>query len=360
MKAFQVSKLAHPNDISAYDSPTRVSAVGNGLTLMAIRSDIPIPKADGSKGQVLLDVNAAALNFFDILQSQGLYQTKPPLPFVLGAEVAGTISKTSPIPEGCPFKPGVDRVFGITQGAYAEHAMAEWKRLMPIPSNLSMAQASTVPLTATTSYLGIVIKGQAKPGEWVLVHGAAGGVGLAACQIAKAVGCKVIAAASTDAKRQFCVDKGGVDEVVDYTKDGWQNEVKRITGGRGVDIVYDPVGLVIPSLKCVAANARILVIGFAGGTIEKIPANLLLLKQASAVGVYWGATTENDPGTATQVTKGVLKLLSTNEIRPVVHSTIYRGPGEVLKGLKDIENRKIWGKGVVVIREEDGALKAKL
>nr|ODN97755.1 alcohol dehydrogenase [Cryptococcus depauperatus CBS 7855] len=339
MKAFQVSQLSHPSKIEA--------------------SDVPPPQADPTRGQVLIDVYAAALNFFDVLQAQGKYQSKhadapwalakPPLPFNLGVELAGIISETSPIPKGCPYKPG-DRVFGIAQGAFAEQAVANWKKLLPIPNSLSFAEASTVPLTATTSYLAIVHRGQAKPGEWVLVHGAAGGVGIAACQIAKAVGCKVIAVAATEAKRRFCMDHGRVDAVVDYTQHGWQNEIKRITGGPGVDIVFDPVGMLVPSLKCVKANARLLVIGFAGGVIEKVPANLLLLKHVSVVGVYWGAV-EDDSETAHQVNQGVLYLLSTGNVRPVVHSTEYKGIDNVPQGLRDIEDRKILGKGVVIIKD---------
>ncbi|UOH79124.1 hypothetical protein LQV05_000114 [Cryptococcus neoformans] len=252
-----------------------------------------------------------------------------------------------------------DRVFGITQGAFAEQAVAEWKRLLPVPKNLSLAEASTVPLTATTSYLAIVNRAQAKAGEWVLVHGAAGGVGIAACQIAKSLGCKVIAAASSDAKRQFCKDHGGVDEVVDYTKEGWQNKVKMMTDGKGVDIVFDPVGMIVPSLKCVNFNARILVVGFAGGTIENIPANLLLLKQASAIGVYWGATERKFSSSSSIHYLRIPNLsLSYSDIRPIVHSTPYKGIEGVVQGLKDIEERKVWGKGVVVIREEE--TKAKL
>lgn len=124
--------------------------------------------------------------------------------------------------------------------------------------------------TLTTSYAGIVDRGLAKKGDWVLVHAAAGGVGLAAVQIAKALGCRVIGTASTDEKRKIVQQKGGADEVVDYTQDGWQKEVMRMTGGKGVDVVYDPVGMVVPSLKCVGWNARVVVVGFAAGTIEKV------------------------------------------------------------------------------------------
>ncbi|WVQ82212.1 hypothetical protein IAT38_004340 [Cryptococcus sp. DSM 104549] len=342
MKAFSVKEWKHPSKISV--------------------SDVPVPVADPNKGEVLIDMYAAALNFFDILQSQGKYQTQPPMPFTLGVELAGKIAQDSPIPKGCPFKPG-DRVFGMAQGAYAEKCKADWRELLPVPENLSMAEACTVSLTSTTSYLGMVDRGLAKPGDWVLVHGAAGGIGLAGCQIAKVLGCKVIAACSSEAKRQFCVDNAGVDEVVDYTKAGWQDEVKRITKGKGVDVVFDPVGMIIPSLKCVAFGARIVVLGFAGGTIEKVPANLLLLKQVSVTGAYWGATQKQCPEQANIVIDAVLSLLASGGLRPVLHSTIYRGVGSVVQGLKDIEERKTWGKGVVLIREEDGTLvdsKAKL
>ncbi|WVQ82211.1 hypothetical protein IAT38_004339 [Cryptococcus sp. DSM 104549] len=335
MKAFSVKEFQHPSKISP--------------------SEIPSPVADPKKGEVLIDVYAAALNTFDILQSKGKYETQPSVPFTLGGELAGKIAQDSPIPKGCPFKPG-DRVFGMAQGAYAEKVVADWRVLYSAPDNISMAQACAVYLTSSTSYLGMVERGLAKPGDWVLVHGAAGKIGLAGCQIAKALGCKVIAACSSEAKRQFVIDNAGVDEVVDYTKAGWQNEVKRITKGKGVDVVYDPVGMIIPSLKCVAFGARIVVLGFAAGTIEKVPANLLLLKQVSLTGAYRGATLKQSPELHKTITDAVLSLLESGGLRPVLHSTTYRGLGSVVQGLKDLEERKQWQKGVVLIREEDGSL----
>ncbi|WWC61711.1 uncharacterized protein I303_104296 [Kwoniella dejecticola CBS 10117] len=339
MKAFQVKEHLHPSKISV--------------------SDIPISKPNTAKGEVLVDVHAAGLNFFDILQSQGKYQTQPPLPFVLGAELAGTISKTAPIPDGCPYEPG-DRVFGYAQGSYAEHVAVSWKTLLPIPEGVTFEEAATIPLTTTTSYAALVDRANAQPGEWVLVHAGAGGVGLAACQIAKALGCKVIATASSESKRSICVQHGKVNAVVDYSREDWQKEVMRITQGKGVNVVFDPVGMIIPSLKCVAWNARLVVVGFAAGNIEKIPANLLLLKQASVTGVYWGGTAVKDPPSTQRIFMEVLQLLASGQVKQVIYEKPYVGLENVNVGLKDIEDRKVWGKAVVVIKSHDYAQKAKL
>ncbi|ADV20152.1 alcohol dehydrogenase [Cryptococcus gattii Ru294] len=300
--------------------------VYRSLQVLHFTSQIEPPKPDADKGEVLVDVHAAALNFFEASRCRVEEAITSSQESLVRRSVYGTIVSNFP----------AEQLISVKSIIKAEHSYR----------------------TATTSYLAIVNRAQAKAGEWVLVHGAAGGVGIAACQIAKSLGCKVIAAASSDGKRQFCKDYGGVDEVVDYTKEGWQNKVKKLTGGKGVDVVFDPVGMIVPSLKCVNFNARILVVGFAGGTIEKIPANLLLLKQASVVGVYWGATELREPETAKQISSSVVQLLSKGDIRPIVHSTPYKGVEGVVQGLKDIEERKVWGKGVIVIREEE--IKAKL
>ncbi|WRT66213.1 uncharacterized protein IL334_003166 [Kwoniella shivajii] len=329
MKAFQIKEHTHPSKVTI--------------------SDIPVPKADASKGQVLVDVHCAGLNFFDILQSQGKYQTQPPLPFVLGAELSGTISASSPIPKGCPYDHG-DRVFGYAQGSYAEQVVVDWRTLLPIPDQLSFQEAATVPLTTTTSYAALVDRAQAQEGEWVLVHAGAGGVGLSACQIAKALGCKVIATASSEDKRDICEKLGKADDVVDYTKKDWQKEVLSITKGKGVNVVFDPVGMIIPSLKCVAWNARLVVVGFAAGSIEKIPANLLLLKQVSVTGVFWGATATKDPEATQRIVMEVLQLLMSGEVKQTIYEKPYIGLDQVSQGLKDIEDRKVWGKAVVTIK----------
>ncbi|OCF43141.1 alcohol dehydrogenase [Kwoniella heveanensis CBS 569] len=358
MKAFQIMQHEHPSKVSI--------------------SEIAAPKPRTEKGEVLVDVYAAGLNFFDILQAQGKYQTQPPLPFVLGAEIAGRISASAPLPDDCPYQPG-DRVFGYAQGAYAEQVVASHTNLLPIPDNLSFEEASTIPLpnaqhrapvlieevkvkltnviparTTTTSYVALVDRARAKAGEWVLVHAGAGGVGLAACQIAKVLGCKVIATASSLDKRQACIEHGKADNVVDYTQKDWQKEVMKITGGKGVNVVFDPVGMIIPSLKCIAWNARLVVVGFAAGSIEKIPANLLLLKQASVSGVYWGGMAVKDPASVLRVFMAVLGLLQEGKVKQVLYPKQYVGLEKVSEGLGDIESRKTWGKAVVRIRAGDG------
>lgn len=250
-----------------------------------------------------------------------------------------------------------DRVFGYAQGAFSEHVVSDPKSLLPIPKNVSYAQAAGIYLTFPTSYEALVGRAKAQAGEWVLVLAGAGGVGLAACQIAKMLGCKVIAAAGSDDKRKICVDKGGADYTIDYGKEGWQKEVMKITGGHGVDVVYDPVGMLVPSLKCVAWNSRLVVVGFAAGTIEKVPANLVLLKQCSIVGLFWGATAIRDPPRYHEVLNLVLGHIERGELVPYTFDKLYDGLDKVPEGLGDIENRKTWGKAIVQVVKDD---KAKL
>ncbi|ETW84421.1 quinone oxidoreductase 12 [Heterobasidion irregulare TC 32-1] len=337
MKAFVVREYAHPSDIK--------------LTL-----DAPNPTVTG-KDTVLVDVYSAGLNFFDILQAQGKYQNKPPFPFVLGSEFSGIIARDSPIPSGSPFKPG-DRVFGSAQGALGECVAASWKNLLPLPDSLTFDQGAGLFVTWPTSYEALVGRAQLKPGEWVLVTAAAGGVGIAAVQLAKALGAKVIAAASP-AKLSVTRDYGGADFAIDYTKKGWQQEVMKITGGHGVDVVYDPVGMIRDSLKCIAWSGRALIIGFAGGEIEKIPMNLALLKNVSLIGVHWGSYITKDPNHVPEVWNALLGLLAQRRVLPVIYSQTYT-LDTVVQGLDDLEKRKTWGKAIVRVRESLANERAKL
>ncbi|KAI0081200.1 NAD(P)-binding protein [Panus rudis PR-1116 ss-1] len=334
MRGFQVKQLAHPSKISVSD-------------------DIPEPKP--GPGEVIVDVYSAALNFFDILQAQGKYQIKPKLPFVLGAEFAGKIAANSPIPPGCPFKPG-DRVFGSAQGSFAEKAATRWESLIPLPDNMSYDQGAGLFVTWPTSYEALVGRAELKPGEWVLVTASAGGVGIAAVQLAKALGAKVIAAAGSAEKLEVSKRFGGADYGVDYTKPGWQQEVLKITGGKGVDVIYDPVGLIRDSLKCIAWKGRALVVGFAGGEIEKLPLNLVLLKNISIVGIHWGAYTKNEPSRVPEVWKALLDLFSSGRAKPVVYTEVF-SLDQVADGLSTLEQRKTWGKAIVRIREDGGRAK---
>lgn len=177
-------------------------------------------------------------------------------------------------------------------------------------------------------------------------------------QLTPGLGCTVIGTAGADAKRA-AAKAAGCDHVVDYTLPDWPQQVKALTRDRGVDVVYDPVGLLIPSLKCVAWNARLLVVGFAGGTIEKIPANLVLLKNVSVVGVRGGEAARKDPERGKRTIKECFRMI-TEGMRPVIHGRVYEGLGELAEGLGDLENRKVTGKAVVRIRREEGGERAKL
>ncbi|KAI0829943.1 alcohol dehydrogenase [Trametes gibbosa] len=334
MRAFVVSEYAHPAQI-----PVSQNA----------------PEPTTAAGQVLVDVYSAGLNYFDILQSQGKYQVQPPRPFVLGSEFAGKIAQDSPIPEGCPFRPG-DRVFGGGQGAYGEKVAAAWQNLVALPDNMSYDQGAGLYVTWPTSYEALVGRAELKPGEWVLVTASAGGVGIAAVQLAKALGAKVIAAAGSQEKLDISIRHGGADHGVNYSNEGWQKEVMKITGGKGVDVVYDPVGLIRDSLKCIAWKGRALVVGFAAGSIEKLSLNLVLLKNISIVGIHWGAYTRLEPSRVPVVWQALLELFSSGRAKPIVYPQTF--PLERLAdGLVALEQRKTWGKVIVHVRESDAKSK---
>ncbi|KAK0195588.1 alcohol dehydrogenase [Armillaria mellea] len=329
MRGVLVSELAHPSKI-----PLSV--------------DVPEPTL--KENEVLIDVYSAGLNFFDILQMQGKYQRKPPLPFVAGAEFAGRIAKNSPIPKGCPYRPG-DRVFGATQGAFADTAPVSWKDILPLPDALSYEQGAGLYVTWPTSYEALVGRAQLRAGEWVLVTAAAGGVGIVAVQLAKVLGAKVIAAAGSQEKLDIAKRYGGADYTVNYTNPNWPKEVLKITNGHGADVIYDPVGLIKDTLKCIAWKGRALVIGFAAGTIEKIPMNLILLKNVSVVGTHWGAYTTQEPGYIPTVWKAVLDLLASGRVNPVNYTKVYTLE-TIRDGLAALENRKTWGKAIVKVKDE--------
>ncbi|KAH9935553.1 uncharacterized protein B0H18DRAFT_1174277 [Fomitopsis serialis] len=312
MRAFVVKEYAHPSKVPlSQDAPE------------------PKPKDD----EVVVEVFSAGLNYYDILQAQGKYQNQPPFPFTLGSEFAGRIAAASPIPKGCPFKPG-DKVFGA--------------HLLPLPATMTYDQGA-----------GLVGRAELKPGEWVLVTAAAGGVGIAAVQLAKALGAKVIAAAGSQEKIDVAVRYGGADHGVNYGQPNWQKEVLKLTGGKGVNIVYDPVGMIRDSLKCIAWKGRAVVVGFAAGQIEKLPLNLVLLKNISIVGIHWGAYSIHEPQHIPEVHKAINDLLSSGRVKPVVYTEVF--PLERLAdGLHLLEQRKTWGKVVVRIRDEKSGERAKL
>lgn len=216
---------------------------------------------------------------------------------------------------------------------------------------MSFNEASTLFITAPTSYLAIHNRAQAKKGEIVLVHAGAGGVGLMAIQIAKAIGCFVIATASTPEKLQVC-KRFGADVAINYTDPEWLEEIKKASLGKGCDVIFDPVGLVEKSLKVAAWNARILVVGFAGGQIEKIATNKVLLKQCSRMGVFWGGNTLRDPSSFPIIWKGIFELLQHKQLIAPVYSKVYFGLNQVGEALRSLAARETWGKVVIQVMQD--------
>ena len=314
-----------------------------------------MPTPTPAANSYIVAIHAAATNFFDLLQIRGKYQHQPPFPWISGAEFAGvvTATPTSPNATGAhKFQVG-DRVFGSAQGAYATHILAPENSLRKMPDAWDFLGAAGLMVTAPTSYGGLVHRAGLKKGDWVLVHAAAGGVGLAAVQIAKAYGAIVIATAGTKRKLEIARDFGA-DHVIDYTAGDWPDKVKKLTpNGKGVDIVYDPVGLVDKSLKCIAWNGRILIIGFAAGTIEKIAMNKILLKNVSIVGLHWGKYATEEPETSVKVWSGLESLIAAGKFKPTVFTDHeFVGLDKVGEALKMLGSRDTWGKVVVKVPQD--------
>ena len=245
-------------------------------------------------GEALLAVKACGINFGDVLMVQGKYQVKPAFPFTPGFEISGEVIGCGEGVTNC--KPG-DRVIGFPPyGGYAEQAVVRADGVIPIPDSMDYVSAASFPVAYGTSHVALDRCGRLAEGETLLVLGAAGGVGLTAVEIGKAMGAKVIAAARGPEKLEIA-KQHGADELIDYESEDLRTKVKELTGERGVDVVYDPVGgdYFDAALRCLAWEGRILVIGFAAGRIPEIPANRLLLKSAQAIGVYWGAYRQHDP-----------------------------------------------------------------
>ncbi|CAG8469375.1 5660_t:CDS:2 [Funneliformis caledonium] len=319
-----------------------------------MKIDDNAPEPNLGDGQVLVEIRAAALNFFDILQVQGKYQVKPPFPFTPGIEFSGIVIKTG---KNCKksFKPG-DKVFGSAQGSFAERVAALSSDVYLIPDGLSFEEAAGLFVTFPTSYAALVIRAKLKKDEWCLVHGAAGGVGIVAVQVANLLGAKVIATGGSSEKLAIA-KKFGADYTINYNEKDWQKQVLKITGGKGVDVVYDPVGLIQSSIKCIAWNGRLIVIGFTGGNIEKLPLNLVLLKNISVIGLHWGAYTKNEPERIEEVWNDLLNLLASGKLKSVVYEKIFFGLDSVKDGLKAIASRKTYGKVIII---PSGAMSSKL
>ncbi|KAJ2365026.1 hypothetical protein IW150_006325 [Coemansia sp. RSA 2607] len=302
--------------------------------------DIPVPLPKDN--ELLVKIDSAGANFFDILLVQGKYQIRPPFPFTPGAEFSGTVVRA---PAG-KFKAG-DRVFGSNPtGAYAEYIAVPQAQCFHIPSTLSFEQAAGLYITYPTSYAALKLRARVQANDWVLVHAAAGGVGIAAVQIARALGARVIAAVGSQEKFEVCRQQGA-NHCVNYRETDWIERVMQITEGKGADVVFDPVGLVEKSLKCVAWNGRIVVVGFAAGTIEKVAVNRILLKNVEVTGVHWGAYARNQPEMVGEVWRELFAMAEQRKINPVVYEPVFYGLENAKTALKAIAARETYGKVIV-------------
>ena len=310
------------------------------LVVEDIPSPIPAP------GEVVVSVKATSVNFPDVLIIQNKYQVKPPLPFSPGSEVAGIVKTVG---DGVTsVKPG-DPVLAITAyGAFAEEVKTEARRLMPIPDGMDFATAAAFGLTYATSEHALFDRGALKAGETLLVLGAAGGVGLAAIEIGKALGARVIACASTDDKLAVCREHGA-DETINYATEDLRERIKALTGGNGADVVYDPVGgpYTELALRSIAWRGRLLVVGFAAGDIPKIPLNLTLLKGCSIVGVFWGEFTRREPERFAESMRRLGRWYAEGKLKPHVSQTF---PLErAADALTLMAERKVTGKIVLTV-----------
>ena len=324
----------------------------HGLPETLVLEEIPTPTPN--EREILIDVYYCGANFPDALIIQNKYQFKPPLPFSPGGEVAGIISAVGAKVKH--FKEG-DRVLALSiWGGFAESVIVDASRVFPIPDSMSFITAATTLYTFGTSYHALKDRANLKEGETVLILGAAGGVGIAAVELAKLMGAKVIAAASSDEKLALCKSKGA-DYCINYSTQDLKSLVKEITGDKGVDIVYDPVGgaYAEPALRSMAWGGRYLVVGFATGEIPQLPFNLALLKGCSIVGVFWGSFAEREPKKSLQNFGELLSFLNNSKINQPIHK-IY-SLADSPYAIRDLMERKVLGKAVIQIREEVEKLK---
>lgn len=296
-------------------------------------------------GQVVIAVKACAVNFPDTLIIQGLYQYKPPLPFTPGSDVAGIVKAV-----GAGVDPALvgQRVVAFTStGGFAEEVIGNAHALISIPESIDFASAASFVMTYGTAYHALHDRAQLQPGETVLVLGAAGGVGLATIDLAKLLGARVIAAASSSEKLELC-RRYGADASINYQSENLRESVKQLTGGKGVDVIFDPVGgqYTEPAVRSMAWNGRYLIIGFAAGDIPRIPLNLPLLKVCSLVGVFLGSFAEHDPRRHQENLETLRTWLVEGKIKPYVSARY--ALEDAARALNDIIERKVTGKVVLV------------
>lgn len=305
--------------------------------------EIDAPKP--GRGEVAIAVRAAGLNFPDVLLSYGKYQFKPPPPFVLGGEAAGTITAVG---EGVASLAVGDRVATwMIHGAFAETIVAGELATVKLPDAVSFETGAATLLTYATTYHALVDRAALAKGETLLVLGAAGGVGIAAVELGRLLGARVIAAASTDDKLAFCKEHGAAEGIC-YAREDLKERTKALTGGSGVDVVYDPVGgdLSEAALRSIAWEGRHLVVGFAAGAIPKIPLNLTLLKGCEIVGVFWGSFAMREPARNRENAARIFDWVAEGKLRPHVDAVLpFDRAGEALQRM---EERRVLGKLVLV------------
>ncbi|MDZ7826221.1 MAG: NADPH:quinone oxidoreductase family protein [Gammaproteobacteria bacterium] len=307
-----------------------------------------VPDPVCGPGQVRIGIHAVGINFPDCLMIEGKYQFKPEFPFSPGGELSGEILELGEGVEG--WQVG-DRVMaGGGHGGLAEQIVLDARGLRPIPEGMDMTTAAAWSTTYGTSYHALKQRADLRPGETLLVLGAAGGVGLAAVELGKAMGARVLAAASTEAKRQAALD-AGADEVIDYSDGELKEKVKALTDGKGADVIYDPVGgpLFDQCMRCINWKGRILVVGFVGGDIPKVPINLILLKGCQLVGVFYGSFTSREPEVNAENWRELGEMFADGRIAPRVNRTFPLE--EYAAALRCLSEREAIGKVVVRVRE---------
>lgn len=308
-----------------------------------------LPTPEPGAGQVRIRIEAASLNFPDLLIVQNKYQMKPPLPFVPGSEYAGVVEAVG---EGVKHLRSGQRVACLSgTGGFGTHTLAPAALCMPLPEGFPAVDAAAFIMIYATSYHALMDRAQLKAGETVLILGAAGGVGTAAIQIAKAAGARVIAAASSDEKCALCASLGA-DATINYAQHGplasLRDEIKRLTDGKGPDVIYDPVGgdFAEPAFRSIAWRGRYLVVGFASGPIPALPLNLALLKGASIVGVFWGDFAKREPQANAAMMQALAGMYAKGQVKPVIDQTLPMA--ELHKAYAIMGSRSVKGKLVLV------------
>ena len=305
--------------------------------------DWPAPEV--GPGQVRIDLVARGVAFPDTLTIQGKYQTQPDVPFIPGSEVAGIISEVAD--DVTDVTVGDAVLAGIGHGGWTEQAVIDAARCVPIPEGMDIADAAGFLMNHGTTYYALKYRANLQPGETLLVTGAAGGVGLAAVQLGKVMGARVIAAASTDEKLALCKDQGA-DEVVNYGDGELKEKVKALTGGKGADVIYDAVGgdIFDQCLRCINWNGRLLIIGFADGRIPEAPANLPLLKGCSLVGVFYGRFKQEEPEENDKMVAELVQMYVDGKVRPYI--SLKLPFSDAPKAVEIFNNRAVQGKILLV------------